>query len=130
MTGVDIKCARRMAKHTNRAATVVTKRQGLEASETSILLEMVPRFVSRLPDVSDGKRKRILKLCHVVYKSLQESIKNHRPETIAAGLVHAVCGIMDCSAECIDSVSLACVVSSNTMKSVSSKISKHFAETS
>ena len=116
--GVDPKSARRMVKVTQRAADEV--RESAPTSRADVTKQMLPRCACRLPGLR-GKLNAVVRAAREVYLIVRSKIDNHRPDTIAAGLLSVA--VARCQAETSnDEISAACLVAPNTVRSMAVRI--------
>lgn len=118
--GTDPRNARRMVKVTERAALIVASRRSMKG--TDVATEIIPRCACRIDGVPESKIKQVRRLAITYYNKVRDSVDNHRPDTIAAGILSVVfksAGVRVKDAH----IAAACLVAPNTVRSVSKRIS-------
>lgn len=121
---VDPKSARRMVKVTQRAADDVHRRDNCERllkCRTNVTQEMLPRCACRLSGVPLDKVGDVVRAAREIYAKVRDTIDNHRPDTIAAGLLSVAVSECDLASSNED-ISDACLVAPNTVRSMATRI--------
>lgn len=118
--GVDPRNARRMVKVTQNAADKVKIRYvSGNTSCTDVCVEVIPRCAQRLVTIPPKEMSKYLRKVRMLYNDIKRDIDNHRPDTIAAGLLSITFSRMGIEDK---DVADACLVSVNTVRTMTNKI--------
>jgi transcription initiation factor TFIIIB Brf1 subunit/transcription initiation factor TFIIB len=126
---VDPKSARRMVKVTQKAADEIQRNENCQRRlkcKSDVTHEMIPRCACRIAGVTRDKVGVVVKKAKEIYSRVRDTIDNHRPDTIAAGLLSVAveeCGIPFSN----DAISDACLVAPNTVRSMAARIHEALA---
>ena len=124
--GMDPRNARKMVKVTERAADSVA-RSARQARPTDIPAEVLPRCANRIEAVPLHLVGRVRKAARGIYDRVRDSIDNHRPDTITAGLLSVVLARSGIEAS-DEEIAAACIVAPNTVRCVANRISQLIAD--
>ena len=86
---IDFKTFKNMIKHTQSAYLEVADRVGRHSAPAVVLVtrDMIPRYVSQLRFLTHTEAGALASRCRGVLERVRNSINNHKPETVAAGLL-------------------------------------------